>query len=139
MNFRSLAIYALSIVAAFAGYIGLVTYDLSSTAPGETGQKLDGFLQTHQSLRKINLMNASGSNVLFVAGSFTRLSWLTLPSGPPCHVFSEQGELLDWTSDEGDDSRFRRRWPYGKLADELSTEQALAIVKNNLQKGGVQR
>lgn len=49
-------------------------------------------------------------------------SWLAVPSGPAAYVFDETGQLVDWTSDTGDDATFRATWPlpHQKLSiDEL--------------------
>lgn len=34
-----------------------------------------------------------------------------LPSSPPAYVFDEQGRLVDWCPDPGDQPEHRRRWP----------------------------
>lgn len=36
---------------------------------------------------------------------------LALPSGPAANVFDDQGRLVDWSADTGDDSRFPNNWP----------------------------
>ncbi len=36
---------------------------------------------------------------------------LALPSGPAAYVFDDQGRLVDWSADTGDDSRFTFNWP----------------------------
>lgn len=38
-------------------------------------------------------------------------TWLAAPSGPAAYVFDENGRLVDWSNDMGDDPSFRKRWP----------------------------
>ena len=49
--------------------------------------------------------------------SFLRIAlpWraATLPSGHPAYVFDRDGCLIDWTHDDGDDSRFSNQWGQG--------------------------
>ena len=37
-------------------------------------------------------------------------SWFALPSGPAAYVFSDEGILVDWTADSGDDPAFDHQW-----------------------------
>ena len=50
-----------------------------------------------------------------------------LASGPASYIFDSTGKLVDWTIDEGDDTRFQKRWPFTATdaASELSRESAI--------------
>jgi hypothetical protein len=38
--------------------------------------------------------------------------WLAVPSGAAAYVFDGSGRMVTWSQDTGDDSRFRRAWPF---------------------------
>jgi len=53
--------------------------------------------------------NRQKSGFYYIAFS-PRDSWFALPSGPAAYVFSDEGILVDWTADSGDDPAFDHQW-----------------------------
>ncbi len=37
--------------------------------------------------------------------------WLAVPSSPAAYVFDEQGHMVEWSADPGDDKAFQDKWP----------------------------
>lgn len=64
---------------------------------------------------------------ILVDGGVTRIVWIgtiprfTIRSGPPCYIFNERCELIDWTSETGEG------WPYDALC-----EQAYAAPRQTI-------
>ncbi len=55
-------------------------------------------------------------------------TWLAVPSGPAAYVFDESGDMVDWSSDIGDDASFQSQWPSGP-----TTEVPLAEFRKAFQ------
>jgi hypothetical protein len=64
--------------------------------------------------------------------SFLRIAlpwkFVMLPSGHPAFVFDRNGRLIDWTRDDGDDSRFSNQWGQG-LGERTDRDAAEAWLK----------
>lgn len=39
-------------------------------------------------------------------------SWLATPSSPAAYVFDDQGKMVEWSADPGDDLAFQSKWPH---------------------------
>ena len=64
------------------------------------------FVHWQQSPRDIEVIRQGGADYLLATGRARGL----LASGPSGYVFDRAGRLVDWSSDVGDDPRFRDRW-----------------------------
>lgn len=49
-------------------------------------------------------------------------------SGPPAYIFDENGRLVGWSEDTGDDNEFWRKWPISST-NEVSKERVYDIVE----------
>jgi hypothetical protein len=58
--------------------------------------------------REIGFFVHNGKDYLGWKGP--RMHGCTLPSGSPSYVFDDNGYLVDWTFDDGDDPAYRARW-----------------------------
>ena len=52
-----------------------------------------------------------------------------LASGPPAYIFDASGQLVDWTSDDGEDPRFQRAWGSPTKRTPATIEYAAELVK----------
>jgi hypothetical protein len=76
------------------------------TVPPRTVNDLASFLQWRESPRRIEVFERVGNEYLIATGP----GGAALPSGPSGYVFDRSGRLVDWSSDMGDDWRFRDKW-----------------------------
>ena len=56
-------------------------------------------------------------------------SALSVPSGPPLYVFDENGVLVDWCRDSGDQPSFAKKWGGFRNATIINIEDAKQLVK----------
>ena len=56
---------------------------------------------------------------------------LALPSGPPAYIFDQNGKLIDWALDSGENPRFSSMWRdhQGREIEIIEFEQILAQNK----------
>ena len=52
-------------------------------------------------------------------------TWLAVPSGPAVYVFDENGQMVEWSWDTGDDPQFQKKWP---LPQEQSSVEELKQI-----------
>lgn len=119
-----------ALIAAAAGgliaWFAACLYHMGASAPSALGATIEE--QRAEILRRatnIHILEIDGRRWYYVIGPLAP-AW-TLPSGPPCYVFDDAGNLVDWTADVGDSGEFRRRWPISASASPLSTEEASRI------------
>jgi hypothetical protein len=89
---------------------------------------------------RITFITTQTMRYFILTGSWSLLAMaktgFLLGSGPPAYVFNQKGELIGWTRDFAEDSSFWNRWAVvrnspkpGRIAKEISVEEALALVK----------
>jgi hypothetical protein len=76
------------------------------TVPPVSVKDFSTFVMWQKSPRDIEVIHQGDSEYLFVMGRNGGI----IPSGPSGYVFDRSGRLLDWSSDIGDDPRFRNKW-----------------------------
>lgn len=76
------------------------------TVPPASVTDFSAFNQWQQSPRDIEVIRQGGTDYLLAMGAGGGL----LPSGPSGYVFDRSGRLVDWSSNIGDDPRFRDKW-----------------------------
>jgi hypothetical protein len=91
-----------TVIAAFTSYDAHERRKLTPSADLTLATFFDWQPGEHYS----TVVNAGSKQRLIVYGDTKGL----LPSGPSAYVFDRAGDLIDWTSDEGDDRRFKERW-----------------------------
>ncbi|MCW5776116.1 MAG: hypothetical protein KIS87_06735 [Phycisphaeraceae bacterium] len=100
---------ALSLVLV---YVIAGRHQHSLISPPHSGVTLQEFQAQRGSIidrEHVAVAAAYGGEVVVVTGKLSP-RWM-LPSGPPIYVFDgANGILIDWTSDSGDDDRFKSAW-----------------------------
>jgi hypothetical protein len=76
------------------------------TVPPASVTDFPTFAKWQQSPRDIEVIQQGGTGYLLATGPGGGL----LASGPSSYVFDRSGRLVDWSSDIGDDPRFRDKW-----------------------------
>lgn len=119
-----------ALIAAAAGgliaWFAACLYHTGASAPSALGATIE--VQRAEILRRatsIHILVMDGRRWYCVIGPLPP-TW-TLPSGPPCYIFDDAGNLVDWTADVGESGGFRRRWPISAGAAPLATEEASRI------------
>lgn len=119
-----------ALIAAAAGgliaWFAACLYQTGASAPSALGATIE--VQRAEILRRatsIRLLEIDSRRWYFVTGPLAP-TW-TLPSGPPCYIFDDAGNLVDWTADLGDSGEFQQRWPISAGAAPLATEEASRI------------
>jgi hypothetical protein len=63
---------------------------------------------------RIVQIDRDGATFYHLSGHPPRLPWaFVFPSSPPAYVFDRSGHFIEWSSDPGDDSRYKKLWPQG--------------------------
>jgi len=96
------------------------------TVPPASVTDFASFVHWRQSPRRIEVVQQGGAEYLITTGPAGGV----VPSGPSAYVFDRSGRLVDWSSDMGDDPRFRDKWPptwFGK-GRELDRDGALKWI-----------
>jgi hypothetical protein len=79
---------------------------LRPTVPPASVATFPAFVEWRRSPRDIEVIRQGGGEYLLATARGGGL----LPSGPAGYVFDRSGRLVDWSSDIGDDPRFRDKW-----------------------------
>lgn len=67
-----------------------------------------GYLAHGRLPERTYCVDRDGERFLLALGPLD--TWLAFPSGPAAYVFNDDGDLVDWTRDIGDDAVFRDTW-----------------------------
>jgi hypothetical protein len=97
---------ALGLVLA-GGWVALLKRWWQSVQPA--GITLPAVLAKHPQPEERRVFAVEGREYLALFGPVR--AFPRFPSGPPVYVFDRSGTLVDWTPDEGDDEKFKSRWP----------------------------
>ncbi len=122
---RRLPSYLLIGAALFAGWIVFAIRETHRLRPG--GQTLAEHLREMPKSDRYCVFDSNGVEHLAAIGPHRSL--LTFPSGPAIYVFDRNGNLSDWTMDEGDDPRFHGRWPNALNGREISLAEAQRFAR----------
>ena len=99
--------FSVVIVGLFFLWLVLLFRWQSSVKPG--GQTLSDHLAKKGIQERPFGFTVDGKKYLALFGEVE--SFPAFPSGPPVYVFDQAGSLVDWTSNEGDDEAFHKKWP----------------------------
>jgi hypothetical protein len=95
-----------------AGWYAVVNHAYQRLDPERQGVKnYDDFIERMPAPEGFVVVPFDGQDFLRVEGPTQ--SFFALPSGSSGYVFDKNGQLVDWTSDVGDDPRFARKWGFG--------------------------
>ena len=88
-----------------------------------------------QTPERVEVIQNGGNDYLF---AMTSGGGFLLKSGPPGYVFDRSGKLVDWSTDIGDDPRFREKWIPRRFGTEqnLSTDEAHQWIESDNSAGG---
>ena len=75
--------------------------------PDEAGN-IPGFLKWMPTPVSSDRFEFDGRTFYVLRGSLQ--ARFRVPSGPPVYVFDEQGKMVDWCSDEGENANIHERW-----------------------------
>ena len=82
------------------------------------------YLERMPEPERLNVVRHEGMEYMRVLGP--DMTVIAAPSGSSAYVFDRKGQLVDWTSDFGDDSRFAEKWVIGHgVRPRLTPEDAL--------------
>jgi hypothetical protein len=101
-RFRRVIIVALLVV----GWVTTERLLRWRTMPPPSVTNFSAFAKWKHTPRDIEVIQQSGADYLLATGTGGGV----LPSGPSGYVFDRSGRLVDWSSDIGDDPRFRDKW-----------------------------
>jgi hypothetical protein len=103
--------FLLAFLALAAGYLWYVAAAAKDAAPAPGVENIGSYLAIMPAPERAFQLVTGSSEFIEFHGPLQPKA--ALPSGPPAYVFDETGSLVDWTSDLGDDPRFRERWHTG--------------------------
>lgn len=120
------------VAAVLACLLGVWIYSekkgASAVRPPEGATNLVAFLEARPQPRQIRKFIHDGKTYIEVIGKPVT-SLLSLPSGPPAYIFNENGALVDWSRDVGDNPLFANKWGGFSNATSLSVEEAKQLVR----------
>jgi hypothetical protein len=119
---RKAIVTLLILVGLFVGWLLGVRAWYHSVRPA--GPSLAEHLARRPAPERRRGLAADGQEYLALFGPAQ--AFPALPSGGPVYIFDRAGELVDWTSDEGDDEAFRRRWPGVSSGRAVSPDEVAA-------------
>jgi hypothetical protein len=112
----------LVLLALLAAYVAVEQFGRSRARPPESVKTFDTYMAWQTTHRYARQLERDGQRFILLAGPNAGL----LPSGPPTYVFDSAGQLIDWTSDSGDDSRFQKEWLNNRDVRTISIDEARA-------------
>jgi hypothetical protein len=119
------------LAALFACLLGVWIYSEKKGAravrPPEGSTNLVAFLEARPPSQIRKFIHEGNAYIEVIGKPVTSL--LSLPSGPPAYIFNENGALVDWSRDIGDDPSFVSRWGGFSNATSISIEEAKQLVK----------
>lgn len=93
-------------VLLVGGYTAIDAVLYRRVVPGDRVTTLHEFLEWQPAADDFVAVNANGERHVIAYGHAGGL----LPSGPAAYVFDPAGNLVDWSPDIGDDSKFDDKW-----------------------------
>jgi hypothetical protein len=96
-------------VIGILGAWGLCVYhEYEKARPSSSAICFAQFASEMSEPKQIGFFAHGGKDYLEWKGPL--MHWCVLPSGSPSYIFDENGCLVDWTFDDGDDPAYRARW-----------------------------
>jgi hypothetical protein len=105
----------------------IIVWERRATAaltPPAAATTLQGFAAWQQT--SVRYVSRDDAAIVIALVSFHESE--RLASGPAAYVFNENGRLVDWTVDMGDDSRFQSKWPIRGEDSEISLSEAVKLT-----------
>lgn len=142
----------IAFVLLFAAFIYYETLGVKAVKPPPGLTNLIAFTEVMQT-RELHSFTFQGRTHFVATGNPKDSIWIV--SGPPAYVFDENGFLVDWTRETGDDPAFAERWGRfhakkkttkaeadaflqsrsGKVSRTITKEEALAIARQQVSWG----
>lgn len=95
-------------VFLFLVWCGLSEIEERKLRPPDEAGDIPGFLKWMPTPVSFDRFESGGRTFYVLRGS--PQARFRVPSGPPVYVFDEQGTLVDWCSDEGENAKIHERW-----------------------------
>ena len=96
------------VVVLIGGYLTAEFVSHRRVNPTGHASNLNEYLGWRPSAEQFAAVEVDGKPHVIAYGPMS--SWLMLSSGPSAYVFDDNGRLVDWSSDIGDDPQFDERW-----------------------------
>lgn len=125
---------AIIFVAAVACFFAVWYFEehrrAAAVRPPAGATNLASFLQIKaNAVNRIRSLKRNETNYFEVIGRPT-VSPLSVASGPPAYIFDENGQMIDWAADRGENSSFVRKWGTLSNATYITPEEAIALSNN---------
>jgi hypothetical protein len=120
----------LGIVVAAVAFVFVVVMEIRmrrAVVPPAGVDTFAEFLGWHPEPWGFAMLEVSGVKYLLAYGDSK--SVLMMNSGTSAYVFDESGKMVDWTSDSGDDGRFRDKWNRDRYRGGVTRAEAEGWVK----------
>jgi len=98
-----------------------------TTNRAASATNLVSFLRIEPQPRVIRKFSYNGRTHLEILGN-AAAPGLSLPSSPPAYIFDQQGRLLDWASDPGDNPSFAAKWGGFSNATPMSVDELKNLI-----------
>jgi len=108
-SLRSVVLPTVIVILLAMGYMAAEIHWTRINSPIGKFTTVAGYLAQGRMPSRVEVCSIRGGD--FWVAFAPMDSGLALPSGPAAYVFDDQGRLVDWSADTGDDSRFTNNWP----------------------------
>lgn len=121
------------IVVGFLAAVTVVWAVMLSVAdrmvsPSQAQHRLRVFFEErNHRMARLSMFHLGEDHYVLVVEKMANLC--LLPSGPPCFVFDEDGDLVDWVHDSGDAPSFHQRWGSFEGERELDLDASWRLVE----------
>ena len=99
------------------GLVAMVSYWIASEANYARMKRPDGvvtladFKARFGEPVRVRIVHRDGRGFHELTGPMPSWPWLeAFPSSAPVYIFNDQGQLIEWFSDPGDQQEYGRRW-----------------------------
>lgn len=108
-SLRSVVLPTVIVILLAMGYMAAEIRWARINSPAGKFTTLAGYLAQGRLPSRVEICSIRGADFWI---AYAPMDYgLALPSGPAANVFDDQGRLVDWSADTGDDSRFGYDWP----------------------------
>jgi hypothetical protein len=127
---RTETIVLICLLLVFFGYFWEVGREHRSLAPPRGVATLAQFADVMSAPQSLQLVRYGDRNYIVWTGE--RTGPFDIPSGPSCYIFDDNGELVDWTSETGEDGSVDKFVRSSEKQPELTVEEALKIISDQM-------